>query len=88
VLASAFERCAAEVYRADPKVAEWIRQASPHWLHHTHGSHAAANGVPLDVLQADLGHESPATTAIYVRAEKAHRHRAVQAGLAGEGKAA
>jgi site-specific recombinase XerD len=35
--------------------------------------------VPQDVLQANLGHESLATTSIYLKWEKGMRHRAVQA---------
>jgi site-specific recombinase XerD len=41
--------------------------------------------VPQDVLQANLGHESLATTSIYVRAEKARRHRAMQQAFAPRG---
>ena len=83
VLVKAFEQCAADVATQDRRAAERIRQASTHWLRHTHGSHAAARGVPQDVLQANLGHESMATTSIYVQAEKGRRHRAVQAAFAG-----
>lgn len=79
ILVSAFERCSASLWHQDPRAAERIREASTHWLRHTHGSHAAARGVPQDVLQANLGHESLATTSIYVRAEKSRRHRAVAA---------
>ena len=39
----------------------------------------AARGVPQDVLQANLGHESLATTSIYLKGVKGRRHRAVQA---------
>jgi site-specific recombinase XerD len=79
VLVTAFERCAADLAAKDRRAAERIREASTHWLRHTYGSHSAARGVPQDVLQANLGHESLATTSIYVRAEKGRRHRAVQA---------
>ena len=78
VLVTAFERCAAQVATQDRRAAERIAEASTHWLRHTYGSHAAAKGVPQDVLQANLGHESLATTSIYVKAEKGRRHRAVQ----------
>ena len=37
------------------------------------------------VLQANLGHESLATTSIYVRAEKARRHREMQRAFAPRG---
>jgi len=78
ILVDGFERCARDVYSRDARAAERIREASTHWLRHTYGSHSAARGVPQDVLQANLGHESLATTSIYVRAEKARRHRATQ----------
>ena len=82
VLVAAFRRCAADVALDNPRAAERIRQASTHWLRHTYGSHAAARGVPQDVLQANLGHESLATTSIYVKAEKGRKHRAVEAAFA------
>ncbi len=83
VLVTAFERCAADIAVQDRRAAERIRQASTHWLRHTYGSHSAARGVPQDVLQANLGHESLATTSIYVRAEKGRRHRAMQTAFEG-----
>jgi site-specific recombinase XerD len=79
VLVDGFARCAREVALHDPRAAETIREATTHWLRHTHGSHAVARGVPPDVLQANLGHQSLATTSIYVQAEKKRRHRAVEA---------
>jgi site-specific recombinase XerD len=82
ILVAAFERCASHIWGRDRRAAEWIREASTHWLRHTYGSHSAARGVPQDVLQANLGHESLATTSIYVRAEKARRHKAVQEAFA------
>ena len=82
VLVGAFERCAADLAATDRRAAERIREASTHWLRHTYGSHSAARGVPVDVLQAVLGHENLATTSMYVRAEKGRRHKAVQAAFA------
>ena len=87
ILSGAFERCAQSVYAVDKRAAERIQEASTHWLRHTYGSHAAARGVPQDVLQANLGHESLATTSIYVRAEKARKHKAMQEAFARSGKA-
>lgn len=79
VLVTGFARCAESMAVRDRRAAERIREASTHWLRHTYGSHSAARGVPQDVLQANLGHESLATTSIYVRAEKARKHQAMQA---------
>lgn len=43
--------------------------ASTHWLRHTFGTRAIAREVPLDVIQAQMGHASiMTTTAIYGRA--------------------
>jgi site-specific recombinase XerD len=83
ILVAGFGRCATHIWGRDKRAAERIREASTHWLRHTYGSHSAARGVPQDVLQANLGHESLATTSIYVRAEKARRHRAVRDAFGG-----
>lgn len=40
--------------------------ASPHWLRHSHASHALDNGCPPHVLQASMGHASLATTTGYL----------------------
>jgi integrase len=43
--------------------------ASTHWLRHTFGTRAIARDVPMDVIQAQMGHASiQTTTAIYGRA--------------------
>ena len=56
-----------------PEDAARFRRASTHWLRHTHGSHAVADKVPLDVVQYNLGHKSLDTTSIYVTAERSRR---------------
>ena len=47
-----------------------LRRSGAHAFRHTFGTLAAANEVPLDVLQRALGHASLNTTTIYVQAEK------------------
>ena len=39
---------------------------SPHWLRHSHGSHALNRGAPIHVVQQKLGHASLATTSVYL----------------------
>lgn len=39
---------------------------SPHWLRHSHASHALDNGCPVHVLREQLGHASLATTTEYL----------------------
>ena len=49
-------------------VAAGIPKATPHWLRHAHGSHAAMLRVPLHVIRDTLGHADLATTSHYVHA--------------------
>src|SRR5690242_8359944 len=41
---------------------------SPHWLRHSHASHALDHGAPIHLVQATLGHSSVATTSGYLHA--------------------
>lgn len=41
---------------------------SPHWLRHSHASHALDRGAPVQLVQATLGHSSVATTSKYLHA--------------------
>ena len=41
---------------------------SPHWLRHSHASHALDHGAPLHLVRDTLGHSSVATTSIYLHA--------------------
>jgi site-specific recombinase XerD len=54
---------------------EAFERASTHWLRHTFGRHALADGASLNVVQAVLGHASIQTTTIYASgpAEQAQR---------------
>jgi integrase/recombinase XerD len=42
--------------------------ASPHWLRHSHASHALDHGAPIHLVQQTLGHTSVATTSRYLHA--------------------
>jgi site-specific recombinase XerD len=64
-----FEQVALAMRAESVTEAKHIAQASTHWLRHTCGSHAVANGVPIEVLQANFGHISVDTTSIYITAE-------------------
>ena len=73
----AFTACAAELERDDPLAAERLRQASPHWMRHTHGRKAADAGVEMHILQQQLGHASVATTTVYTRGDLARRRQEI-----------
>ena len=42
----------------------------PHLLRHTFATHAVNSGIPIEVVQRLLGHESPATTIIYAQLDE------------------
>jgi integrase/recombinase XerD len=41
-------------------------KVSPHWLRHSHASHALERGTPIHLVQETLGHASIATTGGYL----------------------
>ena len=58
-------------------VRERLAGGTKHWLRHTFGTRAIAREVPLEMIQAQMGHASiRTTTAIYGRA---HIRRRVNA---------
>lgn len=73
-----FADCADNLALADQKGGDRLRAASTHWLRHTHGSHAVAAGMPLDIVQQNMGHASLNTTTIYVTSEDRRRMKAMQ----------
>ena len=43
-------------------------KVSPHWLRHSHATHASEQGAPIHLVQATLRHASVATTGRYLHA--------------------
>lgn len=62
-----FNRVADVIADDHPAVAEKLRRASPHWMRHTHATHALARGAELTTVRDNLRHASIATTSIYYR---------------------
>jgi site-specific recombinase XerD len=58
-----------------PALAQKLRLASPHWMRHTHASHALQAGVELTTVRDNLRHASIATTSVYLHGDDAKRHR-------------
>jgi len=54
------------------------RRISPHTLRHTTAMHLLQAGVAITVIALWLGHESPATTHLYVEADLAMKEHALQ----------
>jgi site-specific recombinase XerD len=69
-----FFRQAADVLAtASPATAERLQRASPHWMRHTHASHALSAGVELKTVRDNLRHASIATTSVYVHTDQVER---------------
>ena len=45
-----------------------VGKVSPHWLRHSHASHALENGCPIHLVQKQLNHSNIATTGKYLHA--------------------
>jgi integrase/recombinase XerD len=54
------------IVRKAARRAGLVEGVSPHWLRHSHASHAADQGAPLHLIRQTLGHESIETTARYM----------------------
>lgn len=63
----------------DPLDAEYLRQASPHWLRHTMATNAIDRGASIATVQALLGHSDSATTALYTHADRMKMREVVEA---------
>jgi site-specific recombinase XerD len=70
-----FLAVAEAVQEERPALAEKLHRASPHWIRHTHASHALARGMELVAVRDNLRHASIATTSIYLHGEDAVRAR-------------
>jgi site-specific recombinase XerD len=67
-----FKKCGAAQAATDSIAAKQFAGASTYWLRHTHGMHMAAAGLPIEVVQQNLGHASLHTTRIYAKNDTAH----------------
>jgi site-specific recombinase XerD len=53
-------------------------RASAHWLRHTYATRSAERGMPLDILQENMGQSDPRVTARYYRAQMERRQAEVE----------
>ncbi|WP_439673226.1 Integrase (plasmid) [Cupriavidus necator] len=70
-----FVQAAALIQADHPAAAEKLRQASPHWMRHTHATHALARGAELTTVRDNLRHASISTTSIYLHGDEVKRAR-------------
>jgi site-specific recombinase XerD len=78
-----FLATAAGVIEADnPQLAEKLRRASPHWMRHTHATHALERGAELTTVRDNLRHASISTTSTYLHGDDTKRAREMAAAFA------
>ncbi|MEI8159152.1 MAG: phage integrase family protein [Burkholderiales bacterium] len=70
-----FTTVAIAIEKEAPATAEKLRKASPHWMRHTHATHALARGAELTTVRDNLRHASVATTSIYLHTDEVKRAR-------------
>lgn len=80
-----FFETAANVIENDHAVlAEKLRKASPHWMRHTHATHALARGAELTTVRDNLRHASISTTSIYLHGDEVKRARQIETAFAAD----
>jgi site-specific recombinase XerD len=74
-----FQQASGLIQADHPPLAEKLRRASPHWMRHTHATHALARGAELTTVRDNLRHASVATTSIYLQGDEVKRARQLDA---------
>ena len=64
------------IFRTIYQVSGIQKHATPHTLRHSFATHLVENGVDLETVRELLGHESLATTGIYLQLAMGHKRRA------------
>lgn len=70
-----FAHAADAVRVSNPSLADRLRKATPHWMRHTHASHALARGADLTTVRDNLRHASISTTSVYLHVDRGKRAR-------------
>ena len=78
-----FATAADQLESERPATAEKLRRASPHWLRHTHATHALARGAELTTVRDNLRHASVSTTSLYLHGDSVKRARQMEDAFGG-----
>jgi len=78
VLRRFFDTAAKAVESEAPAAAQKLRAATPHWLRHTHASHALERGADLTTVRDNLRHASVSTTSTYLHGDEVKRARQLE----------
>jgi site-specific recombinase XerD len=72
-----FLRAAQALESVSPSNVDKLKRATPHWMRHTHATHALARGVELTTVRDNLRHASVATTSVYLHTDEVKRARQI-----------
>jgi site-specific recombinase XerD len=61
----------------NPALAEKLRRAKPHWMRHTHATHALQRGAELTTERDNLRHVSLSTTSMYLHSDDLRRAKQI-----------
>ena len=61
----------------NPTLAEKLRRATPHWIRHTHATHALQRGAELTTVRDNLRHASLSTTSMYLHSDDLRRAKQI-----------
>ncbi len=61
----------------NPALAEKLRRATPHWMRHTHATHALQRGAELTTVRDNLRHASLSTTSTYLHSDDLRRAKQI-----------
>jgi site-specific recombinase XerD len=70
-----FETTATLIEAEKPAFAVKLRLAGPHWMRHTHATHALTRGAQLTSVRDNLRHASISTTSTYLHSDEVERAR-------------
>jgi site-specific recombinase XerD len=70
-----FETTATLIETEKPAFAVKLRLAGPHWMRHTHATHALTRGAQLTSVRDNLRHASITTTSTYLHSDEVERAR-------------
>ena len=61
----------------NPALEEKLRRATPHWMRHTHATHALQRGAELTTVRDNLRHASLSTTSMYLHSDDVRRAKQI-----------
>jgi len=70
-----FDSAATVLGAENQRLSEKLARASPHWMRHTHATHALERGAELTTVRDNLRHASISTTSTYLHGDSAARAR-------------